>query len=329
VIGVARGRRARFATLADIGQVRKFSGWRRRHRSPMLGLMSMRLAVVALALAGCSFGLQPVPKHVAVEATFPSRPPVAELPAQFKVATFNVHKEPGDKIAKALLADRELRDADLLMLQEVPRWDEACSGACAIGNQLGMYALFAPGHVEGDKDMGVAILSKAPITSAQIIELPWHDVHFNAGRRIALVATLEQAGRPITVYAVHLENRLTASERKRQMLPILEHARRQHTPVIIAGDFNTNPFTWISHWLPLPTGRHQARQLEALVRAYGFDTPVADSGATHRYIGMKLDAIYTRGFATRRFATAHAQDVSDHLALWATLRPEPVLHAAR
>ena len=289
----------------------------------MLGLTFMRRAsvLVALVLTGCSFGLQPLPKSVAIETTFPHQAPAADLPAQFKVATFNVHKEPGDKIANAILADRELRDVDLIVLQEVPRWDATCSGACALAKRLGMHALFAPGHVEGKRDMGIAILSKAPITSAQLLELPWHDVHFNAGRRIALAATVNHAGRPITVYAVHLENRLTASDRSKQMLPILEHAKRQHTPVIIAGDFNTNPFTWISHWLPLPTGRHQSRRLEALMRSHGFDTPVADSGATHRYIGMKLDAIYTRGFTTKRFATAHAKDVSDHLALWATVAP--------
>jgi endonuclease/exonuclease/phosphatase family metal-dependent hydrolase len=286
--------------------------------------MSMRrVSVVVLAIsasAACSFRLQPLPKQLAIESTFPRQVAAAELPAQFKVATFNVHKEPGTKVAEALLADREMRDADLLMLQEVPRSGTTCSGACELGRALGMYAVFAPGHVEGDKDMGVAILSRAPITSAQIIELPWHDVHFNAGRRIALVATLEQAGRPITVYAVHLENRLSASDRRKQMRPVLEHAKLQHTPVIIAGDFNTNPFAWVSHWLPVPTGRHQARSLEALVRSYGFDTPVKDSGATHRYIGMKLDGIYTRGFETTRFATADARNISDHLALWATIR---------
>jgi endonuclease/exonuclease/phosphatase family metal-dependent hydrolase len=282
--------------------------------------------LVLLAVAGCSFKLQPNPKHVAVESTFPAKAQVAELPAQFKIATFNVHKEPGAKVAKAILADRELRDVDLIMMQEVPRWGTTCSGACELGRELGMYALFAPGHVEGDKDMGVAILSRAPITSAQILELPWNDVHFNAGRRIALVATLEQNGRPITVYAVHLENRLTVADRKKQMQPVLEHAMQQRTPVIIAGDFNTNPFTWVSHWLPLPTGRNQSRKLEAFVRSYGFDTPVRESGATHRYIGMKLDGIYTRGFATKRFATAHAKDVSDHLALWATVASKPAPH---
>ena len=282
----------------------------------------MRFAVVALLLSACTLKLQPNPMHPGVESTFPAQARITELPAQFKVATFNVHKEPGAKIANAMLADRELRDADLIMMQEVPRSDASCSGACAIGKQLGMYAVFAPGHVEGKSDMGVAILSKAPITSAQIIELPWNDVHMNAGRRVALVATIQYAGRPLTVYAVHLENRLTPGDRKKQMRPVLEHAQHQSTPVIIGGDFNTNPFTWVSHWLPIPTGRYQSRQLEGLVHSYGFDTPCSDSGATHRYIGMKLDGIYTRGFATKRFATAHAKDVSDHMALWATVAPK-------
>ncbi|HSD87183.1 MAG TPA: hypothetical protein VLB44_06695, partial [Kofleriaceae bacterium] len=48
-------------------------------------------------------------------------------------------------------------------------------------------------------------------------------------------------------------------------------------------------------------------------------------------IGMKLDAIYTRGFAAKRFATAHAKDVSDHMALWALMEPKasPASNAAR
>jgi endonuclease/exonuclease/phosphatase family metal-dependent hydrolase len=285
------------------------------------------LAAVALA-GGCSFALQNNPKSLTLESTFPKRAPVAELPAQFKVATFNIHKEPGRKVAKAIRADRELRDVDLITLQEVPRWGDVCSAACELGKELGMYAVFAPGHIEGKKDLGIAVLSKAPITSARVLELPWNDVHFNAGRRHALVVTVQHAGRPLTVYAIHLENRLKVRDRKKSMMPIIEHAKRQQTPVIMAGDFNTNPFTWVSHWLPVPTGANQARKLEAFMRSHGFDTPVTGSGATHRYIGMRLDAIYTRGFETRRFATARAQDVSDHLALWAAVRPSQQSFAA-
>lgn len=291
----------------------------------MLRLIEMRrpLLVAVVVLSGC-WKLQGIPANHQIETTFPPKAPTTELPAQFKVATFNIHMEPGNKITKALLADRALRDVDVIALEEVPRVaGSTCSSACAMGRALGMYSVFAPAHSKGGDDFGVAILSRVPITSARVIELPWNDVHFNAGRRIALVATLQQAGRPITLYAVHLENRLTASDRKKQMKPILEDAQQQQTPVIIAGDFNTNPFTWISHWVPIPAGAHQQHALESYVRSYGFDTPVIGSGATHRYIGMKLDAIYTRGFDTKNFAVAHAKDVSDHMALWAVVSPSP------
>jgi len=33
------------------------------------------------------------------------------------------------------------------MMEEVHRVDGKCSGACELGNALGDYALFAPGHV--------------------------------------------------------------------------------------------------------------------------------------------------------------------------------------
>jgi endonuclease/exonuclease/phosphatase family metal-dependent hydrolase len=106
------------------------------------------------------------------------------------------------------------------------------------------------------------------------------------------------------------------------MKPILAHAAQHGMPIVMAGDFNTNPFTWIDHWLPIPTNTQDER-LEELVRAHGFDTPVAASGATHRYVGMKLDAIYTRGFWTNRFDTDRVDDVSDHLALWALMTTRP------
>jgi endonuclease/exonuclease/phosphatase (EEP) superfamily protein YafD len=118
---------------------------------------------------------------------------------------------------------------------------------------------------------------------------------------------------------VHLDNRIGIGDRKKQLTPVLEHANQRVTPVIIAGDFNTSPFTWLAGVVPLPSGR-QDNNLEKLARRYGFDTPVTESGATFRYLGMRLDGIYTRGFETLTFATADAKNVSDHLALWATMR---------
>lgn len=262
------------------------------------------------------------PVDRSIESTFPVATIAAVTPPpQLHVVTFNTHMEPGDKIARALANDKATRGADVIVLEEVHREGPGCSGACAVAQALGMYGVYAPGHVNGKGTDGVAVLSRVPITASDVIELPHYNVVFNGGRRVALVAKLAPMApgqQPITVYGVHLENRLTVKQRRHQMAPIVERAERETGPVIIAGDLNTSPFTWLCHVIPILTTTQDDR-MEEFVRGHGFQTPVAESGPTSRFLAMKLDAIYTRGFQTRAFATADASNVSDHLALWAKL----------
>lgn len=273
----------------------------------------MRCLAPLVLVACANHGL---PADLHVEAVFPDHGRALAKP--MRVVELNVEMKPGPEVLGAIRADRNLASADVIVLEEVHRPHLGCSAACVVGRALGMYQIYAPGHANGDGDDGVAILSRAPITSSKVIELLHFDVHFNGGRRVALEATIDRDGQPITVYAVHLENRITVAQRRAQMLPVLERAAKQLTPVIIAGDLNTSPFTWIAHVIPIPTGTQDDR-MEELARAHGFDTPVAESGATSRYLAMKLDAIYTRGFTTKAFATADGSGISDHLALWALL----------
>ena len=280
--------------------------------------MARRLALLALLAAAC--GNHTVPKDKTIEATFPLAAPSAALPRQLRVVTFNIHMKSGDKIARAIRADPALRTADVILLQEVERDDRiACSAACELGKQLGMHTVYAPGHAVKKGSHGVAILSRTPITSAHVIELPYFNVHVNSGRRVALAATIDVDDVPVTVYAVHLDNRLDVRDRRAQMTPILIHAARQDTPIIMGGDFNTSHFTWLFHLIPIPTTT-QDNYLEELMRAHGFDTPVTDSGPTHIALAMRLDAIYTRGFQTTKFAVSDAKRLSDHLALWAQMK---------
>jgi endonuclease/exonuclease/phosphatase family metal-dependent hydrolase len=269
---------------------------------------------IALALAsGCA---HPPARDTSIESTLTSNHTAKPLPPDFRVVTFNLHGETGARIVRAMRADPALRNADLIVLEEV-HGHHGCSTACELAQALGFNGVYEPEFADRDGTDGVAIVARAPIDSAQVIELPYYNVHINdEGRKAALAATMRVGGSPITVYAVHLTNRLSVAQRRKQMLPVLAHAAQQQTPVIIAGDFNTSPFTWIAHVIPIPTGTQDDR-FEELMRSYGFATPVKDSGATSRYLSMKLDGIYTRGFTTTAFATAHALDVSDHLALWA------------
>jgi endonuclease/exonuclease/phosphatase family metal-dependent hydrolase len=287
-----------------------------------------RIAIVIIAvLAGCA--RLPDPRDPRVEVVESATAPAIAADRELRFVELNTHGQPGERIADAIAHDPMLHDADVLVLTEIHRSGIGCSAACVVGRELGYASVYAPGHAEpaehgvhdgsdDNGDGGVAILAHARIDDPRVIELPEFDIHVARERRIGLTATVALETGSIAVYSIHLENRLTPSERQRQLVPILDDASTRTMPVIIAGDVNTSPFSWLAHVLPIPTGT-QGSKLERFVRARGFDTPVIASGATSRFLQMRLDAIYTRGMTTRSYAVAEAEDVSDHVALVATM----------
>src|SRR6188508_2740182 len=90
---------------------------------PVVALKHLSVLALPLALAGCL--QRGLPLDRGIEATSPAGAVDAPLPNQFRVVTFNVHEEPGDVIANAFRADRSLRDADLIVLEEVHRDDRS------------------------------------------------------------------------------------------------------------------------------------------------------------------------------------------------------------
>jgi endonuclease/exonuclease/phosphatase family metal-dependent hydrolase len=270
----------------------------------------MREQICALLVLGaCS--TYPPAEHAIVHNSPPQPTATASLPSTFKLATFNVHRRPGESIARGISSDQALRDADLVVLQEVPNAG-ACGAACVAGQKLGMYSAYEQDFLYKEGTLGQAILSRVPLEAPRIIELPYY-----VNRNNALAVTVRIGDQPVALYVVHLTDELSVEERMTQLRPVLEDAARQPTPVIIAGDLNAS-VNFVRHKIWLPR-RHAAERLEAFVRSYGFSTPVAGSGSTFRVVPSKLDGIYTRGFSTGSFGTAHGDDVSDHLALWAVL----------
>jgi len=230
------------------------------------------------------------------------------------VASYNVHGVSADEIARAVEAHPHLRAADILFLQEV----EADPGELAV--RLGRDVAYAPGYQLGaDGSHGVAIASRLPLRDPDVIELPRIDVLVNSARRIALRATVDAGGRALLLYCVHLDNRINPADRRAQLRPVLDDAAlTPEMPAIVAGDMNTSPFCWVGHLLPVPCGV-QGGRLERMVRARGFDTPVIGSGATSQWIGMRLDAIYTRHLTVGAYGVDDDLRVSDHMPLWAAI----------
>ena len=281
---------------------------------PRAVLLSSIVASLTLGGSGCARLDHLAPRDRSPEVLAqPVRADAVGRP--WRVIAYNIHGVDGVQLADTISSSPALRDANLLLLSEV-HGHGPCSDACVAAARLGMASAYAPGHDEDRGTEGVAILSRWPLTDVEVIELPYHDVVFNSARRVAVAATAMTSDGPVRVYAVHLDNRITPTARVAQLAPVLERTRLWPGPIVIGGDFNTSPFSWLGAVVPLPSGR-QDDAVERAVRSAGLTTPVTASGATSQWLEMRLDAIYTRGVAVRRFGVSHDVRISDHLPLWA------------
>ena len=276
------------------------------------------LLVVAtvVALVACN---HPRPRDITVETRTHGPVSFAQT-SRLRLVTYNVHMIEAGKIAAALRAKPDLAVADLVLLQEVESYpEEGESRACAAAKQLDLHCAYAPGYgLPSGGSHGVAILSRFPLTDLEVTELPYNDTVLNSARRVALGATVNAGTGPVRIYAVHLDNRINPVERVQQLAPVLDAADQRDLPTVIAGDMNTSSFVWIGSLIPMPSGSQDDR-LESFVRMRGFSTPVIGSGATSTWLGMRLDAVYTRRVEVGAYHVETDVRASDHLPMWADL----------
>jgi endonuclease/exonuclease/phosphatase family metal-dependent hydrolase len=301
-----------------IGAVWRFAAAERGVHRPAEMRRLVMFAGLALSIAACR---HPDPTNLAVESVHAEAPPPTPRPRApgdpLRVVTYNVHHIEEAELTLALEGNEAVAAADAILLQEVIHpGDDADSAACAFARSRGWWCAYAPGHGLDGGSLGVAIVSRHPLSELEVIELPFFHVRFNAGRRVAVAATLDLDGTPVRLYSVHLDNRLNPSQRIRQLAPVLDAAARWDGPVLIAGDMNTSPFAWLGHVVPVPTGT-QDNRLERYVRGRGFTTPVTSSGPTSQWLSMRLDGMYTRGLHVVAHDVEQSVRASDHLPLWA------------
>jgi endonuclease/exonuclease/phosphatase family metal-dependent hydrolase len=278
----------------------------------------IRSILVLACFGGCAWRDRVLPRSTAVEIGRAA--PGSSAPRdRLRVVTFNVAMQDAAAIAGALRGSEELRGADVVFLQEVEQVaGEADSRAAQVARSLGLDHAYAPAFARSDGGShGIAILSRHRLSAVKLTELPRYDLRYNSRRRVALAATIHVGG-AVRLYCVHLDLRVRSRDRMRQLEPVLRAAEVHRGPVIIAGDFNTTPFTWLWRVVPVPGGRH-GRKLEAFVRSRGFDTPLAASGPTSPWLAMRLDGIYTRGVKALSFGVDRGVRISDHLPVWADL----------
>jgi endonuclease/exonuclease/phosphatase family metal-dependent hydrolase len=231
------------------------------------------------------------------------------------VVTLNMAKETGiEKILGEFRATPALRDADILLLQEVKQ--DAGARQCAaehLAAELGLQVVYSPATT-GVTDQGLAILSRFPLRDVQVHALKRYDLRFRSRTRIALAATADSPWGPVRIYNAHLDTRLNTTERLEQLQPVLQASGSFAGPTIIGGDFNSNGFYWLEHVLPLP-GRSQARGVRDFMVRNGFLNALPLGETTFDYLGMHLDWIWLRGLKSHGYRV-YPLDFSDHHAVW-------------
>jgi len=199
------------------------------------------------------------------------------------------------------------RKPDLCIFQEVDldaRRTQREDVAKELAQTFGMNYVFAPefqelgqGTAEDPAYHGQALLTTMQVRSSRMIRFQhqsgwWKPRRLLAsnvpllqrreGGRVALVAELDNGGKPLVVYNLHLESKGTEQLRLEQLGEVLDDAKRYppQTPIVIAGDFNTF----------VPRSRLIPRLSDA-----GFRSVLGDRRVkTHVLLG-ELDWVFIRG----------------------------------
>jgi endonuclease/exonuclease/phosphatase family metal-dependent hydrolase len=237
---------------------------------------------------------------------------------RIRVVTYNIDMgaDP-ERVAEELYANSALASADVWLLQEEEFYpDELTTRASRLAAGLAMGWLYVPSKEKGDGTHGLAILSRFPIESAEMMTLP---ITEDWSRRIAVRAEIVIGELRLPVVDLHLETRINITDRILHIRPaVIDLPER----VIVAGDVNTNPFLWDDAFPIVPPGQiantDQAPLLDDYMRGLGFSTPAANVGATEVHLGVesRLDAIFPRGLETTEATAERGISASDHFPVW-------------
>lgn len=245
---------------------------------------------------------------------------VAPHRTRLRVMTYNVHSCLGTdgrvsprRIARVIAQ----QNPDIVALQEVDHGKARSRSedqATIIADLLGYHVVFCPTVIVGEERYGHAVLSRLPIETMKVAELPVNDRGVWPERRAALWSRILLHDTEINVVTTHFG--LSASERLAQMKallgpdwvgPVLDNE-----PVIVCGDFNCRPGG--------PTYRRATAKLRDMAGARGVNT----FSSLHPF--TRLDYIFASGHFTPENVTVVRTELtrisSDHLPVVADLMVE-------
>lgn len=282
------------------GYIHEFRTRTVRKRTALLACPSIAIFCVGLATT-------PLPREVRAA-------PPASRSREISVVSLNMAKAAS---TAAVLRDFQdapaVRDADILLLQEVASPKGSESTAEKLAAELGRHVVWAPA-AQNVNDLGLAILSRWPLEDRRTQPLRAYNLRFHSRSRIVLSATTRTPHGNVRVWNTHLDTRLNTAERHAQIEPVLREISAWPGARILGGDFNSNPYYWVGRVLPVPFVQSQANGLRTYLLTRGFATPLPPRQSTFDLPGMQLDWIWTKGLRPGTWAV-YPMRFSDHHAV--------------
>jgi len=224
---------------------------------------------------------------------------------RFIVVTYNIQKGLAvDKAGEALQRMERLREADVVLLQEMEE-----TGVEQIARRLQANYVYYPAFTRRNgRNAGNAVLARWPLADAHKVILPRR--HPVSGQlRIGVRATVHMAEKSIVVYSVHTETYSTlASHRNAQVAAIVDDIGPGDSPVIVGGDFNS-------------VSRRSVQRLGEQFAAIGLVRVSADAGPTITKLHFRsvVDHVFARALEPIASGTVEGAGASDPLPVWVHL----------
>jgi endonuclease/exonuclease/phosphatase family metal-dependent hydrolase len=287
----------------------------------------VRVAFAVLALAGCvDVTDEGTPWQDASSVSDVEMGPAPTLRAApgctLRIVSWNVHKLPDPaQLVTAFQAAMEVSHADVVLMQESSGYAaEPSSRTAQVADALAMTWVHQPIRDLGDGGMQAnAILSRYPLERVMVKRLPYIEQPYHSQPRGAIAADVIVGDKRVRVMSVHLDVRISISDRIRQLDPAVKDL---DPSAIIGGDFNTAPWQWIDGLVPVTSseivlGTKQAAALDSYMASRGFTGNVSPDTVTFPVPGfpMRLDNLYTRD-VTVTGGGVEPSDGSDHYPLW-------------
>ncbi len=234
--------------------------------------------------------------------------PDAERGDSLLVVSWNIqHGLEIDKAVADLAARDELRDADIVLLQEM---DEI--GTVRVAESLGLDYVYATAgaHAQSGRNFGNAVLSRWQMGEPEATVLSFK-APIRGHPRVIVGSTVSVGGATIHACSVHTEiPSLSSGKRLRQFEEIAAvAARRSGELLVLGGDFNT-------------VTRRSINALADRMASAGAARASVGAGTTLRRGGQEftLDHVFVRGLVPAAAGVVPRTEASDHRPLWVRLR---------